>query len=106
MNRAIAAIAILAGAALGSAVWLPAAQGEEAKTSSRAATTKKAVKKSAPSDASLSDEAKILRKLDQILENQETLLASQQQIDSRFDAVMEELRIVKVRASLNRAVAQ
>jgi len=42
-----------------------------------------------------SESAKIAAKLDQILANQETIL-------KRFDDVMEELRIVKVRATINR----
>ena len=40
-------------------------------------------------------DAKILKKLDQVVANQEAIL-------HRFDEVMEELRIIKIRASLNR----
>lgn len=47
----------------------------------------------------LAEQSKIEKKLQQIIKNQEQILANQQTILGRFDAVMEELRIVKVRAS-------
>lgn len=52
---------------------------------------------SATSDGAI--EAKIEKKLAKILENQETLLQAQQALNSRLDAVMEELRIIKVRST-------
>jgi len=42
------------------------------------------------------------RKLDKLAKEQQTILETQQTILARFDAVMEELRIIKVRATLSR----
>lgn len=47
-----------------------------------------------PTQGDRAREARIEQKLDQILSNQQTIL-------QRFDQVMEELRIVKVRATIN-----
>ncbi len=44
-------------------------------------------------------ERSLERRLDELLANQATLLANQTEILQRFDAVMEELRIIKVRAT-------
>ena len=47
-----------------------------------------------PTQSDRARETRIEQKLDQILSNQQTIL-------QRFDQVMEELRIVKVRATMN-----
>lgn len=70
----------------------------------RAAAEEMAASSSAPravgrKPASSGDQAKVDRKLEEILKNQQTIIETQQAILKRFDAVMEELRIVKVRAS-------
>ena len=49
---------------------------------------------------STADEAKLERKLDNILANQQQVLANQQTILQKLDAMMEELRVIKVRATL------
>ncbi len=46
------------------------------------------------------EETAIAKKLREILKNQEQILANQTPILQKFDAVMEELRIIKVRATL------
>ena len=46
------------------------------------------------------DLTRVERKLEKVLANQDTILANQQTIVKRFDEVMEELRIIKVRATL------
>ena len=51
-------------------------------------------------DASDLDEVAIQKQLRQILKNQQDILANQTAILQKFDAVMEELRIIKVRATL------
>lgn len=93
---------MIAVAGLACLVAWQASTWAEYQTSSSASTAKTAARnttKSAGADASLPSEAKILKKLDQILANQETILANQESANKRFDAVMEELRIVKIRAS-------
>lgn len=76
-----------------SLAWI--VQAEEATTRRTRSTSKTSESSSA------ADDVKVIRKLDQILKNQETMLQNQQEILGRFDAVMEELRIVKVRALIN-----
>ena len=46
------------------------------------------------------DEAAVEKQLRQILKNQQDILANQTAILQKFDAVMEELRIIKIRATL------
>ena len=46
-----------------------------------------------------SETARLEKKLSQILTNQEKILENQQTIFQRFDAVMEQLRIIKVRST-------
>ncbi len=46
------------------------------------------------------EEVAVEKKLREILKNQEQILANQTTILQKFDAVMEELRIIKVRATL------
>ena len=64
---------------------------EEAASGSRPRRTSRS---SAGKSASKLDERRIDQKLDEIIENQQKIL-------KRFDEVMEELRIVKIRATLN-----
>ena len=46
------------------------------------------------------DLTRLERKVDKVLTNQETMLNNQQAMLKKFDEVMEELRIIKVRATL------
>lgn len=46
------------------------------------------------------DLMRLERKVEKVLANQGTILANQQTILTKFDEVMEELRIIKVRATL------
>ncbi|MBI4341111.1 MAG: hypothetical protein HY598_02375 [Candidatus Omnitrophica bacterium] len=46
------------------------------------------------------EETAVQKKFREILKNQEQILANQAAILQKFDAVMEELRIIKVRATL------
>ncbi len=61
---------------------------------------------SAPSKAKSNDtqdaaanQAKIEKKLSKILENEEALLKGQQALSQKLDAILEELRIIKVRST-------
>ena len=45
-------------------------------------------------------EEKILKKLDEVLTNQATIRQQLDTVMQRFDAIMEELRIIKVRATI------
>ena len=87
---AVVAIAIGAGLFLGVwALWCAAAEEASSRSSrppSRASATKQA-------GGETSDTAHLEAKLDEIL-------ATQQAILSKFDAIMEELRIIKVRSTL------
>ncbi len=53
-----------------------------------------------PKPVTVSDFGDVQRVLNQILKNEEQILANQQTMSQRFDAVMEELRIIKVRATI------
>ena len=88
MTAAGLALAVGAGMLLGAAaVWsADAADASRSSRPSRAGTAKTA----AAGDLDLSD---IEEKLDEILSGQQAIL-------KKFDAVMEELRIIKVRATL------
>ena len=55
-----------------------------------------ATSKAGSSEITKADLTKLDRKLDQILANQQTIF-------QKFDAVMEELKIIKVRATLHRS---
>ena len=46
------------------------------------------------------DESSLEKRLSKVLANQEKILANQAEILQKFDAVMEELRIIKVRATI------
>ena len=86
-----AMVAIVIGAGLFLGLWAPwGAAAEEASSKSsrrsRASATKEA-------GGETSDTAHLEAKLDEILATQQTIL-------SKFDAIMEELRIIKVRATL------
>lgn len=80
--QAVAALAVAAAA------WL----GTETQAAERSRTSQS--KASGSTEASVQGESKLAAKLDQVLANQDTIL-------QRFDDVMEELRIIKVRATLN-----
>lgn len=71
-----------------------------AHTTPHRTTTRHGAKKPA-SESSETSSDPILKRLNEILDNQKTILANQQTIFQKFDAVMEELRIVKVRATLH-----
>ncbi len=76
------ALALMVGA------WMVAeVQAAERSRTSRA-------KASGSTETGAQADTKIAAKLDQVLANQDTIL-------QRFDEVMEELRIIKVRATLN-----
>ena len=66
---------------------------EEGEGRSSPSSTKK-------STGSRVEETRTEKKLAEILRNQEQILANQAAILQKFDAVMEELRIIKVRASI------
>ncbi len=68
-------------------------------TTSRRTPTRHSTKKPA-SESHETPSDPMSRRLEEILDNQRTILANQQTILQKFDAVMEELRIIKVRASL------
>ncbi len=89
-------IAGLLGLAL-AGVWSQTARAVDEGESGAAATSSRASR--AARGTASAEQSKIDRKLQEILKNQEQILANQQTILSRFDAVMDELRIVKVRAS-------
>lgn len=63
-------------------------------------SVKTAAAKQPSAAESTSDEARVDRKLKEILANQEKILANQDTILQKFDAIMEELRIIKVRATI------
>jgi len=65
----------------------------------RRTPTRHSTKKSA-SESHETPSDPMSRRLEEILDTQKTILANQQTILQKFDAVMEELRIIKVRASL------
>ncbi len=52
-------------------------------------------------ESTAGSDAAVIKKLNEILANQQTILANQQTIFQRFDAMKEELRIIKVRASIH-----
>jgi len=76
-----------------SLLWSYAMAEEDAASSSSRSTRRTAAK-----TAGGMVESKIERQLSEILKNQEKILENQATIFQRFDAVMEELRIVKVRS--------
>ena len=57
------------------------------------------VKPKAAATPEAAEMARVEKKLAKILENQEELLKGQQTVLQKFDAVMEELRIIKVRST-------
>ncbi len=79
---------------LSSQGWLAAE--EPADRASR--SSRPAAKRGATEGLSSDEAIKLARKLDELIEQQETVLKNQQTILQKFDAVMEELRIVKVRS--------
>lgn len=88
MNRAALAGAFVAALlALGFGVGATAAQSRAAQGASKASHNS-------------SGETGAEEKLREILKNQEQILANQATILQKFDAVMEELRIIKVRATI------
>ncbi|MBI4597225.1 MAG: hypothetical protein HY737_02345 [Candidatus Omnitrophica bacterium] len=97
MNRWSQAIGLLVALSVGigigwmsrPAVWAAEEDATPPVRSSRA-TTKSAA---ASTTSSSSGNAKLEKKLDEILANQQDIL-------KRFDAVMEELKIIKVRATI------
>ncbi len=56
-------------------------------------------KASGAQDADTANQVKIEKKLGKILENEEALLQGQQALSQKLDAIMEELRIIKVRST-------
>lgn len=64
-------------------------------TSTRSSTARTTIKKTDSTDLT-----RLERKVEEVLANQDTILANQQMIFKKFDEVMEELRIIKVRATL------
>ena len=86
-TRVLPLIGIAAGLSLWS--WTMTSMAKEA---ARAASSKNTATES---DVNSKDLARIEEKLDQVLANQQTIL-------QKFDEVMEELRIVKVRATMTR----
>ena len=82
---------LLIGLGIGFGVCLSLAVTSMAEETSRA--TRSVLGGAASGGSSASSNAGLEKKLDQILANQETIL-------QRFDQVMEELRIIKVRATL------
>ena len=57
------------------------------------------VSKKSPAGDTSSSDASVDRRLQDILNRQDEILRNQQTILQKFDAVMDELRIIKVRAS-------
>ena len=85
---ALATVAILCGIS----VWMSPSRADE--ESSQSAVRSSRASRSSRTSATNSDgEAKINAKLDQVLDNQ-------QQILNRLNEVMEELKIIKIRATL------
>ena len=82
---------LLIGLGVGLGICLSLAVTSMAEETSRA--TRSVLGGAASGGSSASSNAGLEKKLDQILANQETIL-------QRFDQVMEELRIIKVRATL------
>ena len=83
-------VVVAAGVFLGLAAWSSGlAAGESSAKSSRSSRAPSATK--AQEDGS--EIAGLEKKLDEILANQQTIL-------SKFDAIMEELRIIKIRATI------
>ena len=86
--------ALAAAVVLGGLMGLTAdVAGEDATRSTHTRKTPTASQSAGDSGGEKSD-ARLESKLDQILANQQTIL-------QRFDQIMEELRIIKVRATLN-----
>ena len=85
-------VAMVVGIGLGVSCWFSALSwAKQTTVKARSSTTSSATKPSTPSQEA--SDAKLEKKLDEILANQQTIL-------QKFDAVMEELRIIKVRATL------
>ena len=80
---------VAAAGVFGLGVWSGSAAEESPSKSSRSSRASSATK--AQEDGS--EIAGLEKKLDEILANQQTIL-------SKFDAIMEELRIIKVRATI------
>ena len=95
-SRARAAVMIILTTSLATTlgVWASASDTEDASRSSRA--TRSTAKTSA-SKPSPGDERAELVHLDEKLDR---ILANEEQIMKKFDEMMEELRIIKVRASI------
>ncbi len=86
-------MAVIAGVGLvGALSWFSAASAVE-----ETARVHKAPKKTSTSEGC--GDAIVERRLQEIMNRQEEILRTQQTILQKFDAVMEELRIIKVRAS-------
>ena len=90
---AAAVLAISASAGL----WFQTASlAQEEEETRRPASSRSSVKQ----QVSSADIARLEKRLNEVLANQKTMLENQQAILQKFDAVMEELRIIKVRATL------
>lgn len=70
----------------------------EETTATRSASTAGKAKTGDAQDTE-AHQIKIEKKLAKILENQDALLQAQQTLNQRLDAIMEELRIIKVRST-------
>ena len=92
-------ITMVVGIGLGVSCWFSASSwAKQTTVNARSSTASSATKPSTPSQEA--KDAKLEKKLDEIVANQQTILQNQQTILQKFDAVMEELRIIKVRATL------
>lgn len=87
--RIATSIGLLVASILGLGLWVKA-ETQAAESSGRSSRASR----STTSSVDGTGEDAVARKLDQVLANQETIFR-------RLDEVMEELRIVKIRATLN-----
>ena len=85
---------LLIGLGIGLSVGLWSAAGSAAEEAAKSSRSVLGGVKPTESSKSKAKEDEIAKKLDEILANQQTIL-------QRFDQVMEELRIIKVRATLH-----
>ena len=100
-ERTGATLAILLGAGIGIGLMVPPWSAAEEEGSAHRVpnrSVQEGKEKAGRPAAKAKDPLE--RKVDEILANQAAILANQARILQRFDAVMEELRIVKVRATL------
>jgi hypothetical protein len=81
---------VLLAAALGSGLWSPVSA--ETESSSRSSRSSRSASKSTGARSDRDDLVRLDEKLDRIL-------AQQEQILQKFEGIMEELRVIKVRAS-------